>query len=54
MQWQPIETAPEGCPVLIWKANTRECYIGAFIPGKYGPGWCTPRSQNPPTCRTTR
>lgn len=42
MQWQPIETAPEGCPVLIWKANTRECYIGAYIHGKYGPGWCTP------------
>lgn len=40
-EWQPIETAPRGNAVLVWKANTGEQYVAALIDGGNGPGWCT-------------
>jgi hypothetical protein len=40
--WQPIETAPIGVSVLLWKENTREIYVAARIHGGAGLGWCTP------------
>jgi hypothetical protein len=40
--WQPIETAPRGKVVLLWKPTTREQYVAALIDGGHGPGWCTP------------
>lgn len=41
--WQPIETAPKGKVVLLWKTITKEHYVAAYIPGEVnGPGWCTP------------
>jgi len=41
-EWQPIETAPIGVSVLLWKPNTREIYVAARIYGGAGLGWCTP------------
>jgi len=41
MEWQPIETAPKGRAVLVYKFNTKEQYVAANINGAYGPGWCT-------------
>lgn len=40
--WQPIEGAPNGMPVLLWKESTKEHYVAARISGGYGLGWCTP------------
>lgn len=39
-EWQPIETAPKGRAVLIYKPNTNEQYVAAYITGEHGPGWC--------------
>lgn len=39
--WQPIETAPWGKVVLLWKPTTREQYVACKITGDH-PGWCTP------------
>ena len=40
MEWQPIETAPTGKPVLLWRSG--EHFVAAKIRGEHGPGWCTP------------
>jgi hypothetical protein len=42
MEWKPIETAPRGKTVLLWKPSTKEHYVAARIDGGHGPGWCTP------------
>ncbi len=39
-EWQPIETAPRGKPVLLWRAP--EWFVAAQIEGEFGIGWCTP------------
>ncbi len=40
--WQPIETAPNGERILLWKANTQEHYVATRVQGGYGLGWLTP------------
>lgn len=41
-EWKPIETAPSGRSVLLWKPATQEHYVAARLHGAHGPGWCTP------------
>lgn len=41
-EWQPIETAPYGKVVLLWKTRTSEHYVACKVDGGNGPGWCTP------------
>lgn len=40
-RWQPIESAPKGKAVIVFKANTKEIFVAAYISGACGPGWCT-------------
>lgn len=40
-EWRDIASAPRGVPVLVYKPNTQEQYVAAYVHGKFGPGWCT-------------
>ena len=42
-EWREIDqTALNGKPCLVWKENTREQFVAAYVHGEHGHGWCTP------------